>query len=83
MIELTTLAPVVVTVPRGEGAQLKTQLTRSDPLLAPLAVGQKLGTLKVISGQKVVAEVPVAVAEAVPQAGLIGRLWDGLRLTIK
>jgi len=83
VIELTTLAPVVVTVPRGEGAQLKTQLTRSDPLLAPLAVGQKLGTLKVISGQKVVAEVPVTVAEAVPQAGLIGRLWDGLRLTIK
>ena len=31
----------------------------------------------------VVAEVPVTVAEAVPQAGLIGRLWDGLRLTIK
>jgi D-alanyl-D-alanine carboxypeptidase (penicillin-binding protein 5/6) len=82
-VQLTSLTPVVVTVPRGEAGQLKTQLTRTDPLLAPLAAGQKLGTLKVMSGRQVVAEVPVTVAEAVPMAGLFGRMWDGLRLMIK
>lgn len=82
-VALTSLTPVVVTVPRGDAAKLQTQLNRTDPLLAPLAVGQKLGTLKVISGRQVVAEVPVTVAEPVPVAGLIGRLWDGLRLMIK
>jgi D-alanyl-D-alanine carboxypeptidase (penicillin-binding protein 5/6) len=82
-VALTSLTPIVVTVPRGDAAKLQTQLTRTDPLLAPLSVGQKLGTLKVISGRQVVAEVPVTVAEPVPVAGLFGRLWDGLRLMIK
>ena len=82
-VTLTSLTPIVVTVPRGDAAKLQTQLNRTDPLLAPLAVGQKLGTLKVISGRQVVAEVPVTVAEPVPMAGLFGRLWDGLRLMIK
>ena len=34
--KLGTQAPVVVSVPRGEGGQLKTQLVRTDPLIAPL-----------------------------------------------
>jgi D-alanyl-D-alanine carboxypeptidase (penicillin-binding protein 5/6) len=82
-VSLTSLTPVVVTVPRGDAAKLQTQLTRTDPLMAPLAVGQKLGTLKVTNGRQVVAELPVTVAEPVPLAGLFGRMWDGLRLMLK
>ncbi|MFM2065190.1 MAG: hypothetical protein RLZZ584_99 [Pseudomonadota bacterium] len=75
--------PVVVVVGRGEGAQLKTAVTRTDPLLAPLAAGQQVGTLKVTSGERVVAEVPMVVLEEVAQAGFFGRLWDSFRLFIK
>jgi len=75
--------PLVVTVPRGEAAQLKPQLTRTDPLLAPIAVGQQVGTLKVMSGSKLVSEVPVTVTEPVAEAGFLGRAWDSLRLMIK
>ncbi|MCK6424354.1 MAG: D-alanyl-D-alanine carboxypeptidase [Burkholderiaceae bacterium] len=82
-VQLSSLTPVVVTVPRGDAAKLQTQLTRTDPLLAPLSVGQKLGTLKVISGRQVIAELPVTVAEPVPVAGPLGRAWDSLRLMIK
>lgn len=80
---LGVLQPLVVTVPRGDGSQLKSQITHNEPLLAPLAAGQAVGTLKVMKGDKLVAERPLTVIEAVPAAGLIGRLWDGLRLMIR
>ena len=75
---------VYVTVPRGEGANLKTHIERTDPLIAPLNAGQRVGTLKVTTaaGTKV-AEVPLVVMEAVEQAGLLGRAWDAMRLWIK
>lgn len=81
--KLGTQTPVVVSVPRGEGAQLKTQLVRTDPLIAPLTKGQQVGTLKVLSGNTVVREVPVTVLEAVEQAGMFGRAWDTLRLWMR
>jgi D-alanyl-D-alanine carboxypeptidase (penicillin-binding protein 5/6) len=75
---------VVIAVPRGEGDKLKTQIVRTDPLVAPLAKGQRVGTLKVttVAGAPV-AEVPLVVQEAVEQAGIIGRAWDAIRLWIR
>ena len=75
---------VVIAVPRGEGDKLKTQVERTDPLVAPLALGQRVGTLKVTTAAGApVAEVPLVVQEAVEQAGIFGRAWDALRLWIK
>ena len=75
---------IVVTVPKGEGDKLKTVITRSDPLVAPLSQGQKVGTLDVTTaaGTKV-ASVPLVVLQAVPQAGILGRAWDSIRLWVK
>ncbi|MDD2920550.1 D-alanyl-D-alanine carboxypeptidase family protein [Rhodoferax sp.] len=75
--------PVVVAVPAGTGSKLTTEVARPEPLVAPLAKGQALGTLKVSSGGKVVAEVPLQVLQGVEQAGVLGRAWDALRLWIK
>ncbi|MCW5660733.1 MAG: D-alanyl-D-alanine carboxypeptidase [Burkholderiaceae bacterium] len=73
-----------VAVPRGEGDKLKTTIERTDPLVAPLTKGQRVGTLKVVtSGGAAVATVPLVVQDAVPEAGLFGRAWDSLRLWIK
>ena len=75
---------VFVTVPRGDGAQLKTSLERTDPLVAPLEAGQTVGRLKVSNAAGTpVAEVPLTVLDAVPQAGALGRAWDAMRLWIK
>jgi serine-type D-Ala-D-Ala carboxypeptidase (penicillin-binding protein 5/6) len=75
---------VVIAVPRGEGEKLKTEVQRTDPLVAPLAKGQRVGTLKVTTAAGApVAEVPLVVQEAVEQAGLFGRAWDSVRLWIK
>jgi D-alanyl-D-alanine carboxypeptidase (penicillin-binding protein 5/6) len=75
---------VVVAVPRGEADKLKTQIVRTDPLVAPLAKGQRVGTLKVTTAAGApVAEVPLVVQEAVEQAGIFGRAWDAIRLWIR
>jgi serine-type D-Ala-D-Ala carboxypeptidase (penicillin-binding protein 5/6) len=75
---------VVIAVPRGEGDKLKTQVVRTDPLVAPLAKGQRVGTLKVSTAAGApVAELPLVVQEAVEQAGIFGRAWDAVRLWIK
>jgi D-alanyl-D-alanine carboxypeptidase (penicillin-binding protein 5/6) len=73
-----------VAVPRGDGDKLKTVIERTDPLVAPLAKGQRVGTLKITTaGGATVTAVPLVVQEAVPEAGLFGRAWDSLRLWIK
>jgi D-alanyl-D-alanine carboxypeptidase (penicillin-binding protein 5/6) len=75
---------MVVTVPKGEGDKLKTVITRTDPLVAPLTKGQRVGTLDVsTAGGVKIASLPLVVLEAVPQAGLLGRAWDAIRLWIK
>ncbi|MDI1244709.1 MAG: D-alanyl-D-alanine carboxypeptidase [Rhodoferax sp.] len=74
---------IVVVVPAGMGAKLTTQVARPEPLVAPFVKGQQVGTLVVSSAGQVVAEVPLQVLQAVAQAGVMGRAWDGLRLWIK
>jgi len=75
---------VFVSVPRGEGGKLQTKIERTDPLVAPLAQGQKVGKILVTTAAGApVAEVPLVVLEPVEQAGIFGRAWDALRLWIK
>ena len=74
---------IVVAVPAGSAAKLKTQLARPDPLVAPLVKGQSVGTLKVMLGDSPVAEVPLVALETVPESGVLGRAWDSIRLWIK
>lgn len=75
---------VYVAVPKGEGDRLKTQIERTDPLVAPLAKGQRVGSLKVSTAAgTAIATIPLTVLEDVPQAGLFGRAWDAIRLWIK
>jgi len=75
---------VYVTVPKGEGGKLQTKVERTDPLIAPLAKGQRVGTIKVSTvGGASIVDVPLVALEPVPQAGFLGRTWDALRLWIK
>lgn len=81
---LGAAGPVYVSVPRGEGNALQTKIERTDPLVAPLQKGQRVGTLKVTTaGGAKVADVPLVVMDAVEQAGIFGRAWDAMRLWIK
>ena len=83
VLKLGSVRPLVVAVPAGSAAQLKTQVVRPDPLVAPFAKGQAVGSLKVMQGDKALFEVPLVVLEPVEQAGVLGRAWDAVRLWIK
>jgi serine-type D-Ala-D-Ala carboxypeptidase (penicillin-binding protein 5/6) len=74
---------IVVALPAGSAAKLKTSISRADPLLAPLVKGQQAAILKIAVGDQALLDVPLLALEGVAQAGLLGRAWDALRLWIK
>jgi serine-type D-Ala-D-Ala carboxypeptidase (penicillin-binding protein 5/6) len=82
-VKLGRTRALVVAVPAGTAARIKTQVARPDPLVAPLAKGQQVGVLKVSSGDQALLDVPLVALETVDQAGVLGRAWDAIRLWIK
>ncbi len=82
-LKLGRVQPIVVAVPAGSAAKVKTQVVRPDPLVAPFSKGQQVGSLKVMLGDQLMTEVPLVALEAVEQAGILGRAWDAIRLWIK
>lgn len=74
---------IVVAVPAGQAGKLQTQVTRPDPVVAPLQKGQTIGTLRVSLAEQPLLEVPLLALDGVEQAGVMGRAWDALRLWIK
>jgi len=82
-IKLGRADALVVAVPAGSAAQIKIQLIRPDPLVAPVTQGQTIGSLKVFRGDQFWVDMPLQALDAVEQAGVLGRAWDALRLWIK
>lgn len=74
---------LVVAVPTGSAAQIKTQLVRPDPFVAPVTKGQTIGSLKIFRGEQLWVDMPLQALDTVEQAGVLGRAWDALRLWIK
>jgi serine-type D-Ala-D-Ala carboxypeptidase (penicillin-binding protein 5/6) len=73
-----------VTVPKGEGDKIKTVVERTDPLIAPLTLGQSVGNIKVTTASgSTLASVPLVALEPVGLAGIFGRAWDAIRLWVK
>ena len=82
-VQLGSFETLAVSVPRGDGAKIKTTIQRPDPLVAPIARGQKIGTLQVSLDGKLIERYPLVALNAIPQAGIFKRVWDALRLAIK
>ena len=69
-----------ITLPKGAGDKAKPQIELNDPLVAPIAAGQQIGTAKLVADGKVLAQFPVVALQPVPQAGVVGRVWDSMML---
>ena len=72
-----------VSIPKGEISRLKTVLERNDPLIAPINEGSQVGVLKILVGDKVIAELPVLALEQINVASFLGIIWDTIRLWFK
>jgi serine-type D-Ala-D-Ala carboxypeptidase (penicillin-binding protein 5/6) len=71
------------TLPKEKFTGLNATLTTTQPLIAPLQLGQKAGIMKLTRDGKTVAELPVVALEEVKTAGFLGRGWDAIRLMFK
>lgn len=71
---------LTVLVPKGDAGELAAELVSQQPLVAPIAAGQKVGVIKVSLKGKALGEYPAVALDTVPQAGFFGRMWDSMRL---
>jgi len=71
---------LVVSVPRGTNDKIKAEFIAQEPLVAPVAAGQRVGTLRVLLENRVMGEYPVVAMREVGVAGIFGRAWDTLLL---
>lgn len=76
MVELAPTEPLYVTLPLGRESAIQATLDAPDTLDAPLEAGAIVGNVKIILGERILAESPVAVAEAVPEGGFFKRMID-------
>jgi D-alanyl-D-alanine carboxypeptidase (penicillin-binding protein 5/6) len=73
-------ADLSVSIPKGMTDKLKADLVSQQPLLAPISVGQRVGTIRVMLESKQIGEYPVVALENIAVAGIFGRTWDTVRL---
>jgi D-alanyl-D-alanine carboxypeptidase (penicillin-binding protein 5/6) len=72
--------PLWVTVPRGKASEVKPIAKRPDPLFAPLAKDERVGTLTLMLDDKMLLTRPLLVLDPVERAGIVGRTVDSVRL---
>lgn len=79
--EVALLAPrdLAVTVPAGLGGATTMKIRYAGPVKAPIAKGQHIADLVVMSPDTGEQVMPLVAAEAVDEAGFFGRMWTGLK----
>ncbi|MCB5160644.1 D-alanyl-D-alanine carboxypeptidase [Marinomonas sp. E8] len=71
---------VLVTMPRQQGDSIPASLDMQKEIVAPIAVGDVLGTIIVGSEGNVLLEQQVVALEAVEEGGFFKRLFDKIKL---
>ncbi len=77
------VADQYVTLPKSQAQNLKLAVEAVEPLVAPVARGQSVGAVDVTLEGKPVGQYPLVALDDVAPAGLLGRLWDTVRLWFK
>lgn len=70
------LDETVLTLPRGKKKHVATTIELNEEIVAPVAVGDPLGTVILTLDGETVFRGPVVALEAVEPGGLFARLWD-------
>ena len=77
------LADRHLTLPRGRAGDLKLTLEAMEPLVAPVARGQRVGVVKITLDDRHAAEFPLIALDDVGPANVFVRAWDTVRLWFK
>jgi len=81
-VPVGVLEQTVLTLQRGKHDSLVTSVTLNEGLVAPLAIGDPVGTVTVSLEDKTVLQVPAVALAAVEQSGFFARLWDNILMLI-
>jgi D-alanyl-D-alanine carboxypeptidase (penicillin-binding protein 5/6) len=79
-VRIGFLEDFYLALPKGDAAKLRASMETRQPLMAPLALGQEVGTLTLALDDKPIGQYPLAALSNVPVAGLFGRTVDMVRL---
>jgi D-alanyl-D-alanine carboxypeptidase (penicillin-binding protein 5/6) len=79
-VDLGITSDLYITLPRGEADSIKTAAEVQPRLIAPLAAGTNLGTLRVFAGNQTLATVALHPLKSVAAGGWWRRLIDTIRL---
>jgi len=70
------LDAAVLTLPRGRSDELETSVQADQDPIAPLATGDRLGTVTLSLDGETVFEAPLVALAPVERGGFFARLWD-------
>ncbi len=71
---------VYFTLPKGQADKLKATMEYKQPLIAPVQLGQEVGTVKFTLDDKTVETYPLVALEKVETTNIFGRAWDSVKL---
>ncbi len=75
-VNIGPLQDVVMTVPRGQAAQIKTEVKLNPEITAPIAKGAVLGKIVVTLDGQPQGEQALVALEPVEEAGFFKKLWQ-------
>jgi D-alanyl-D-alanine carboxypeptidase (penicillin-binding protein 5/6) len=79
-VDLGIKDDLYITLPRGESANVKTATDVQPRLIAPIAQGAAVGSLRVFAGSTTLATLPLHPLHDVAAGGWWRRLIDTIRL---
>ncbi|WP_340264902.1 D-alanyl-D-alanine carboxypeptidase family protein [Sphingobium mellinum] len=78
-VPLVAPQDMAVTLPRTASGNVSVKVAYMGPIKAPIAKGQKIAELIVSTPDTPPQVLPLVAGEEVAEAGIFGRLWNGLK----
>lgn len=82
-LQLGLAENLFVTVPRRHFKDLQATVKIDEKIMAPVKVGDKLGVLSIMLGDKLYLSKPLTALENVPKGGIFRKLYDEALLLIE
>lgn len=73
---------VYFTLLKGQADKLKATMEYKQPLIAPIELGQEVGTVKFALDDKTIETYPLVSLEKVETTNIFGRTWDSVKLLL-
>lgn len=78
-VALVAPQDMAVTLPRAASSNISVKVAYTGPIKAPIAKGQKIAQLIISTPDTPPQILPLVAGEDVSEAGIFGRLWNGLK----